>query len=65
VNPAASLKRWIPGLHVWYGLYTNSWWAYVPGRPDRLIEAASPEVLVQRLSPLAGLVTTPEPKRFR
>jgi hypothetical protein len=54
VNPAAGLKPWIPGLQVWYGLYTRSWWAFVPGRPDRLIEAASPEHLVQRLLPLAG-----------
>ncbi|URN10059.1 hypothetical protein LUW74_46445 [Actinomadura madurae] len=53
MNPATGLKCWIPGLQVWYGLYTRSWWAYVPGRPDRLIEAPSPELLAQRLTSLA------------
>lgn len=53
MNPAAVLTPWIPGLRVWYGIYTRSWWAFVPGRPDRLIEAPSPEHLVQRLAPLA------------
>ncbi|SFP50072.1 hypothetical protein SAMN04489713_114279 [Actinomadura madurae] len=53
MNPDVGLKCWIPGLQVWYGLYTRSWWAYVPGRPDSLIEAPSPELLAQRLTPLA------------
>lgn len=64
VNPARKLNRWIPGLQVWYGLYTGSWWAYVPGRPGRLIEAATPEMLVRRLAPFAKAVKESEPGRF-
>lgn len=58
MNPAAGLKAWIPGLQIWYGIYTRSWWAFVPGPPDRLIEAPSPEHLVQALTPLTARTTT-------
>jgi hypothetical protein len=53
MNPAAGLTTWIPGLQVWYGIYTRSWWAFVPGYPDQLIEAPSPDLLAQRLTSLA------------
>jgi hypothetical protein len=57
MNPATGLASWIPGLQVWYGIYTRSWWAFVPGLPDRLIEARSPELLAQRLTALTMRAT--------
>ncbi|MGI5203884.1 hypothetical protein ACQEU6_20190 [Spirillospora sp. CA-108201] len=53
MNPAIGLTYWMPGLQVWYGIYTRSWWAFIPGPQDRLIEAPSPELLAQQLTALA------------
>lgn len=57
MNPATGLTYWMPGLQVWYGIYTHSWWAFIPGPPDRLLEAQSPELLAQRLTALAMRTT--------
>lgn len=53
MNPAADLTHWIPGLQVWYGIYTRSWWAFIPGPPDHLLEAPSPDHLAQKLTALS------------
>lgn len=57
MNPAAGLTHWIPGLQVWYGIHTRSWWAFIPGPPDHLLEAPSPELLAQRLTSLSMRAT--------
>ncbi|MEU8796983.1 hypothetical protein [Spirillospora sp. NPDC048819] len=43
---ARGLQAQFPGVRVWYGEATGSWWAMVPlhGGP-RLLEAASPQQL--------------------
>ncbi len=56
MNSLADLRHWIPGSQLWYGPYTGSWWAYLPGRPGRLIEAATPDELLRRLAPLAASI---------
>ncbi|NDU71569.1 hypothetical protein GWI34_02865 [Actinomadura sp. DSM 109109] len=67
MTPAAAPRHWVPGVRVWYGIYTRSWWAFVPGVPDLLIEAHSPDLLAQRLTALsmraAGHRLTPPPDR--
>lgn len=50
MNPAVELARWLPGVQVWYGCHTGSWWAYLPGRPGRLVEAPDPQHLARKLA---------------
>lgn len=43
---ARGLQEQFPGVRVWYGEATGSWWAMVPLRDGpRLLEAASPQQL--------------------
>lgn len=66
MNPAVELARWFPGVHVWYGTHTGSWWAYVPGQPNRLVEAPDPHRLARKLAMTAAApVTAPAPRPFR
>ncbi|WP_018655186.1 hypothetical protein [Actinomadura flavalba] len=40
------LQEQFPGVRVWYGRATGSWWAMVPlGGGSRLLEAAQPQAL--------------------
>ncbi|POM24464.1 hypothetical protein BTM25_30930 [Actinomadura rubteroloni] len=40
------LQDQFPGVRVWYGKATRSWWALVPlGGGSRLLEAAAPQTL--------------------
>lgn len=60
MNPAAELGAWFPGVHVWHGRYTGSWWAYVPGHPPRLLEAPDLQHLTRKLA-----TTAPRPLKPR
>ncbi|HEY8481682.1 MAG TPA: hypothetical protein VIL71_17790 [Spirillospora sp.] len=43
---ARGLQEQFPGVRVWYGEATGSWWAMVPTRSGpRLLEASSPQQL--------------------
>ncbi|QXJ24954.1 hypothetical protein AGRA3207_006373 [Actinomadura graeca] len=43
---ARGLQEQFPGVRVWYGESTRSWWALVPTRHGpRLLEAPSPQEL--------------------
>ncbi|TDD70890.1 hypothetical protein E1293_34225 [Actinomadura darangshiensis] len=43
---ARTLQEQFPGVRVWYGEATGSWWAMVPLRGGpRLLEAPSPQEL--------------------
>ncbi|MFB4310987.1 hypothetical protein [Actinomadura sp. GTD37] len=43
---ARGLQQQFPGVRVWYGVATGSWWAMVPLRSGpRLLEAPSPQQL--------------------
>lgn len=45
-DPTATLRRRFPGLILWYGHRTRSWWALIPPPAGwRLVEAADPEQL--------------------
>jgi hypothetical protein len=45
---ARAIRERFPGVHAWHGLATGSWWAFLPTRRGgRLVEAASPEELVE------------------
>ncbi|MEV5570279.1 hypothetical protein AB0L06_09520 [Spirillospora sp. NPDC052269] len=47
------LRARFPGIHFWWGVFTFSWWAYVPGPGlGRLIEASTPDELGDRLARL-------------
>lgn len=46
------LKERFPGVVTWYGVFTGSWWAYLPIGSGRLIEAVCPEDLTNTLSGL-------------
>ena len=62
----ADLVRSFPGLLVWYGVFTRSWWAYVPGRPSRLVEAADLPGLARALARAAAPpVTARAPRPYR
>ncbi|WP_019634059.1 hypothetical protein [Actinomadura atramentaria] len=40
------LQEQFPGIRVWYGRATGSWWALVPsGGGPRLLEATAPQAL--------------------
>ncbi|MBW8483690.1 hypothetical protein [Actinomadura parmotrematis] len=43
---ARGLQELFPGVRVWYGRATGSWWALVPlGQGPRLLEAPTPQRL--------------------
>ncbi|MGI5168253.1 hypothetical protein ACQEU3_28280 [Spirillospora sp. CA-253888] len=43
---ARGLQEQFPGVRVWYGEATGSWWALVPLRAGpRLVEAPTPQTL--------------------
>ena len=66
MNPAVELARRLPGVRVWYGCHTGSWWAYLPGRPGRLIEDRDPRQLARKLAMApAGMLREPWPKQSR
>lgn len=66
MNPAAELATWFPDVKIWFGPCTGSWWAFVPGRPDRLVEAPNPRDLARKLATTTtGPVTAPRTRPFR
>ncbi|WP_242901537.1 hypothetical protein [Actinomadura terrae] len=47
---ARGLQEQFPGVRVWYGEATGSWWALVPRRDGpRLLEAASAQELREEI----------------
>jgi hypothetical protein len=50
----SNLMRRFPGVLVWRGAHTGTWWAYVPIRGGRLVEAISPEELALAISQAGG-----------
>ncbi|MEV5747302.1 hypothetical protein AB0L00_05740 [Actinoallomurus sp. NPDC052308] len=57
------LRRRFPGMVIWYGPYTGSWWALVPPPMGwRLVEALDPEELTRAI---LTATTWPWPPRFR
>jgi len=46
----AMLARWFPGVTAWFGLATMQWWAMTCQGAVRLVSAASPAELAQKLS---------------
>jgi hypothetical protein len=52
----AELRRRFPGLQVWHGDHTGTWWAAVldAHRRDRLIEATDPADLRRRLEAISA-----------
>jgi hypothetical protein len=53
LSAPAERARWAPGTRVWHGRYTGLWWAFVPGRPDLLVEAPDPQQLARKLDSIA------------
>ncbi|WP_157429849.1 hypothetical protein [Actinomadura oligospora] len=52
-SPVERLRTRFPGVHFWWGVFTFSWWAYVPAPGlGRLIEAPTPDALAHRLTHL-------------
>ncbi|WP_067801689.1 hypothetical protein [Actinomadura formosensis] len=50
---ARGLQQQFPGVRVWYGEATGSWWAMVPLREGpRLLEAPSPQQLREEIMSL-------------
>lgn len=50
---ARGLQEQFPGVRVWYGEATGSWWAMVPLRDGpRLLEAPSPQQLREEIMSL-------------
>jgi hypothetical protein len=47
------LRHRFPWTSVWWGPFTGSWWAVTPVC-DRLVEAASPKALADRLEELGA-----------
>ncbi|TDB91490.1 hypothetical protein E1264_01475 [Actinomadura sp. KC216] len=50
----AELARWFPGVAVWQGEFTGSWWALAWDRAGRhrLVEASKPMELADRIAVL-------------
>ncbi|HEY0695536.1 MAG TPA: VOC family protein [Kribbella sp.] len=49
-DPAGVLARRFPGLWIWHGAHTGSWWALVPPPAGwRLVEAIDPEELTRAI----------------
>jgi hypothetical protein len=49
-DPAGVLARRFPGLWIWRGAHTGSWWALVPPPAGwRLVEAIDPEELTRAI----------------
>jgi hypothetical protein len=47
-DPVGVLTRRFPGLMIWYGERTGSWWALVPPPAGwRLVEASNPDELTR------------------
>jgi hypothetical protein len=55
MSPAIELARHYPGVMVWYGIYTKSWWAYVPHDRGFLIEANDPRHLARKLATMTAM----------
>ena len=53
---ARVMQEQFPGVRVWYGEATGSWWAMVPlRRRPRLVEAPSPQQLRDEIQNLRAL----------
>jgi len=50
----SNLERRFPGVMVWHGRHTRTWWAYVPISGGRLVEALDPNELAQAISHAGG-----------
>jgi hypothetical protein len=52
---ARALQETFPGVRVWYGEATGSWWAMVPLRDGpRLLEAQTPQRLREEIMSVRG-----------
>lgn len=55
VATARGLQEQFPGVRVWYGEATGSWWALVPTRGGpRLVEAPTPQQLREEIHSIRG-----------
>ncbi|MGI8332834.1 hypothetical protein ACRYCC_23030 [Actinomadura scrupuli] len=48
-GPAELLEGRFPGVRVWYGRHTGTWWAYIPVDGGRLVEADRPQRLADAI----------------
>ncbi|WP_344592257.1 hypothetical protein [Actinomadura vinacea] len=45
------LRRRLPGIHCWWGIWTGEWWALVPApRGHRLVHAATVDGLAREIT---------------
>lgn len=49
VDALTELRQRFPTAVVWFGLYTEHWWAVTESEGFRLVEALSPEELVHAI----------------
>ncbi|MCO6008754.1 hypothetical protein NE236_27645 [Actinoallomurus purpureus] len=57
------LRRRFPGMVIWYGPYTGSWWALVPPPVGwRLVEALDPEELTRAIVNAVSWPWPPSPR---
>lgn len=63
---ATGLEARFPGVAVWHGNHTRSWWAFVPcGERSRLIEAISPDELRRAIAGADGWPWPPRTSSIR
>lgn len=51
-DPADEIRLWWPGARIWYGRATGTWWAFLPGHPDLLLDFLDPSELIRAVASL-------------